>query len=444
MNFLFDFQSILLVIISIIGFYLFRNYNFRKFFLFFPTLIFCFHSGVFSLCVLSSLLLFTVIITRLFLKLQNEQWQTRLYWLTFAILIFGFIITEYINQHKLIQGAGIGLIFLLTASWISDVYLGRIKDNPPFLDLLSYFLFFPKLIAGPLEKTSNFYHQLLHQKSVNLLDNFQKAVPLILLGLLKKIIIADNLLQESEINLNIVQSSPYLLAFSFIHFVKIYADFSGMIDVVRGISILFGYQLLSNFSDPFLASGFKDYWNRWNISLSSWVHTYFYNPLSFALRSVFYKSTGIIVLVLSFLLITVWHGFSMTYLIFGILHIAFIIFESIYNVKWISEKSKNSEIFSRFIFLTILSLITLFFTNKSIQFPFEIIKSIFNPFNWLILLEKTQVLTLLFNFLLVASLYHSCKWFSSEKPLFSFRNSLILLLLIILWPQNPKAFIYEF
>ena len=156
MNFLFDLQSIVLVITSIIGFYTFSTFSFNKFFLILPTLVFFYHFGIIPFAFIFCLLLFTYLNTKLIFKISDEYWQTRLYWLTFLLLILVFVVTEYFGQMQLIQAAGLGLIILLAAGWISDVYFGRIKQQFSIIDFLVYFLFFPKLIAGPLEKTSNF------------------------------------------------------------------------------------------------------------------------------------------------------------------------------------------------------------------------------------------------------------------------------------------------
>jgi alginate O-acetyltransferase complex protein AlgI len=444
MNLLFNGYAILIILLSLIGFYGFRKSELSKLFLVLPTAFILLKFGAVALVSVLVLLTFTQYSTYLLLTITDEDKQTRLYWICFIILIAGLVVTEYINQQQPVLGVGLGLLFFLAAGWISDAYLGRIKQPVSYLNFVSYFLFFPKYIAGPVERSANFYQQLLDNKRGRIIHNLENGIPLILLGLFKKMVVADYLLQEADIVAPENYSSIYLILFAVIHFVKIFADFSGMIDVVRGIAALFGYQLLPNFNQPFNAIGFKDYWNRWHMSLSGWVLTYFYQPLSYAFRGVFTKATGAVVVILSFLLITVWHGLTFNYLIFGMLHAGFILAESAFGIKWINDTNSSLKMLSRIPFIILLSLVTLFFTNHPVQFPIGILKTIFSPQQLFTAMHVAQFKILIFNLILIAVLYLSSNWFDRKYALFSLRNGLILILLVLLWPENPKTFIYEF
>ena len=444
MNFFFNSYSILIILLSVVGYYCFRRSEGSKLFLFLPTLFILAQFGVLPILGVLSLLLFTLFSAKLLSITTDEDKQTRLYWIIFSALIAGLVATEYLNQQKHLFGVGFGLLFFLAAGWISDAYLGRIKQPLSFLNFVSYFLFFPKYIAGPVERSSNLYQQLIDNKKRKIIENLEIGISLILLGLFKKMVIADYLLQETDILIPENYSSLFLLFFSVFHFVKIFADFSGMIDIVRGIAELFGYQLLPNFNQPFLAVGFKDYWNRWHISLSNWVLNYFYQPLSYAFRDIFLKATGAVVLVLSFLLITVWHGLTLTYLIFGMLHVGFILTETVLGIKWVNYSNLFLQAISRMGLILLLSLVTLFFTNQSVQFPIKVLQTIFTPQHIFDAMDFSQITIILFNILLIGILYFTGKLFDRKYTLISFRNGFFLILLILLWPENPKTFIYEF
>jgi D-alanyl-lipoteichoic acid acyltransferase DltB (MBOAT superfamily) len=377
-------------------------------------------------------------------RINNEYKQTVAYWVLFLIAIFSIPIVSYFNGIKPVFGLGFGLLIFQSAGWISDVYYNRIKPPFPFLNFLAYFLFFPKYIAGPVERTENLYQQLSSNPQKSFIENLKTGFPLILLGLFKKVVVADNLIQESSLTNIDGYGSLYLIFFAVIHFVQIFADFSGMIDIVRGIAQLFGYELLINFNKPFASKGFRSYWNNWHISLSSWIFNYFFKPLSYALRHIFKSYTGAVLLFASFFLITSWHGLTANYLIFGLLHAGFILLETVFRINWINQSNPLLEFLTRIFFIILLSFITLFFSNMPLNFPVGIIKSIFNLSSILLYPTNEQLLVLVFNLGALFMLYFVGSFFERKLPLLSTRNILVLTAIIVLWPENPQTFIYAF
>jgi alginate O-acetyltransferase complex protein AlgI len=262
----------------------------------------------------------------------------------------------------------------------------------------------------------------------------------------KKIVIADNILgsTNSIFNYPTEQNLFILWPKAFFNFLKIYADFSGMIDVILGVSCLFGLDLLINFNNPLRASGFRDYWNRWHISLSKWVLEYFFKPLSYQFRNVTQKFTGAVVVILSFVIISIWHGYNWSYFIFGMLHALFIIIESAFNIKWIKDNNVFNKYLSHIFFFGIISLITLFFTEHTVSYPINYLLSLFNLKLLLIPISINEILTLLFGCFLLLILFQIEKMYSNPKPIASLRNLALLVILYLVWPENQQTFIYQF
>lgn len=183
-----------------------------------------------------------------------------------------------------------------------------------------YLSFFPKLIAGPIERSYDFLPQL--KNKINLkYENISHGCRLILWGVFKKMVIAEhlnNFLEPIFSNSEAYAGLPLMMAF-LLYTVEIYADFSGYTDIALGGARLLGFKLTNNFNRPFFAGSLTEFWRRWHISLSTWVNDYIFNPLSMWVSLRFnFKKWGIIFSVFfSFLLLGIWHGSDWTFAMFG-------------------------------------------------------------------------------------------------------------------------------
>lgn len=203
-------------------------------------------------------------------------------------------------------------------SYVFDIYRGKQKPVSNFVDYAVFVSFFPLLVAGPIERANH----LLPQVQKSRVFNYAQAVEgcrLILWGMIKKVIIADNLaVTVDEMfgnyqHFNGVSLIVGVIAFAF----QIYGDFSGYSDIALGTSKLFGFELLSNFRFPYFSRDIAEFWRRWHISLSSWFKDYLYVPLGGSkhgkLKAV--RNTFIIFLVSGF-----WHGASWSFIVWGLIH----------------------------------------------------------------------------------------------------------------------------
>lgn len=426
-------------------YWLIKSSKAKVFLLFIPGFYLLYSFGWIAVFTVLSLIILVYFFGKKIRKIEDENKADKIFWLVILSLLILFIGGEYFNDKYLIFGMGFGLLIFQLISFISDVYFGRVKDNYNWYAFLGYFIYFPKYAVGPVENTSNLFRKLNDQIVWDRIL-FEKGVFLILVGLFKKIVIADNILgaNTSIFDLNQEQNLLILWPNAFFNFLKIYADFSGMIDVILGVSCLFGLDLLINFNNPLKSSGFRDYWNRWHISLSKWVLEYFFKPVSFQLRNITKKFTGAVVVILSFVIISIWHGYNWSFFIFGLLHALFIILESAFNIKWIKENNVFIMYSSHVFLFMIISSITLFFTEESVSFPVNYLISLFNFKLLLNPISVNELQTLLFGIFLFVILLQIEKMYLKTKPLFSYQNIGLLTILYLCWPENPQNFIYQF
>ncbi len=203
-------------------------------------------------------------------------------------------------------------------SYVFDIYRGQQRPIKQFVDYAVFVSFFPLLVAGPIERANHLLPQV--QKSRNF--NYQQAVEgcrLILWGLFKKVVIADNLaIYVDDVYLHSDTYSSAKLCMGAIAFnFQIYGDFSGYSDIALGTAKLFGFELLSNFKFPYFSRDVAEFWRRWHISLSSWFRDYLYIPLGGSKlgKAKAVRNTFIIFLVSGF-----WHGASWNFIVWGGIH----------------------------------------------------------------------------------------------------------------------------
>lgn len=221
---------------------------------------------------------------------------------------------------------GLSYYVLQAISYLVDVYRGQLKAESDFVDFALYLGYFPKLIAGPIERARTFLPRLAQPR---LVDNqvIAKSTMLIFVGLGRKLLIADTLnasflpdVFEFPARYNPTELIIWLIIYAF----ALYNDFAGYTDIVRGISGLFGIELSPNFHAPYFSRNFTEFWKRWHITLSEWLRDYVYFPLSRILSraSPSHRNLANFVLppLLTMLVSGMWHGFSLNMIIWGGLH----------------------------------------------------------------------------------------------------------------------------
>ena len=226
---------------------------------------------------------------------------------------------------------GISFYTFQTLSYTIDVYRQKISPTRNLLQFAAFVAFFPQLVAGPIERASD----LLPQFSVGKRFDYNRAVyggMLMIYGFFKKVAVADNLAQwvdpvfanpEEYVNWQIIGA---FIAFGF----QVYTDFSGYSDIAIGLAAIFGFRLSTNFKTPFFSDSIRTFWTRWHITLYSWFRDYVYIPLGGS-RSTPAKRT--FNLLITFGLSGLWHGASLNYILFGLLHGGYYSVEKLYSKR---------------------------------------------------------------------------------------------------------------
>ncbi|WP_334091487.1 MBOAT family O-acyltransferase [Helicobacter typhlonius] len=193
------------------------------------------------------------------------------------------------------------------------------EENPAlegFFTLATYLSFFATFVAVPIMRSKDFFTQYHSQR---VFGNIDLILALLLFGLVKKVLIANYLGIYSAPILN----APFdyhaleLLCAAFAYSVQLYCDFSGYVNLVCAFGLMLGFTLPPNFNMPYMAKNLKDFWNRWHISLSTFIRDYIYIPLGGNKRGVFYTQVFVLI---AFGLSGLWHGNTLSFLIWGLLH----------------------------------------------------------------------------------------------------------------------------
>jgi D-alanyl-lipoteichoic acid acyltransferase DltB (MBOAT superfamily) len=220
--------------------------------------------------------------------------------------------------HRLALPVGISFFTFQTLSYTIDVFRRRLRAETDFVRAATFVAFFPQLVAGPIERASSLLPQIGPKHPVRY-ENFQAALPLILWGLFKKVVVADSIsvVVDTAYDAPKSYSGPILALATFFFAIQIYCDFSGYSDIAIGVARLFGIRLMTNFRQPYLARSISDFWQRWHISLTTWFRDYVYIPLG-GNRVGRLRWAGNVLVV--FLLSGMWHGANWTFLVWGALH----------------------------------------------------------------------------------------------------------------------------
>jgi alginate O-acetyltransferase complex protein AlgI len=220
---------------------------------------------------------------------------------------------------RIILPPGISFYTFQEIAYIVDVYKRKLPAAESLLDYALFISLFPHLIAGPIQRPSHLLPQVQHQRSFRS-DRFFDGILLILSGLFRKCVIADNcaLLANAAFSGSLGPSNLPVLAIGTYAFAwQIYGDFSGYSDIARGSAQLLGFHFMVNFRQPYLATSMQDFWRRWHISLSSWLRDYLYIPLGGSAGPGHNTYRNLFV---TMLLGGLWHGANWTFVMWGWLH----------------------------------------------------------------------------------------------------------------------------
>lgn len=273
-----------------------------------------------------------------------------------------------IPLSELVLPLGVSFFMFQSVGYVIDVYRDKYQPEKNFCKLLLFVSFFPQMVQGPISRFDALAPQLLVQRSVDYTD-LKYGIQLVMWGYFKKLVIAD----RTAVLVNTVMDDPWshsgsVLAFAiFFYCIQLYGDFSGGIDITRGVARMFGIDLAENFRRPIFSTSLTDFWRRWHITLGAWMRDYLFYPLSlskpfgrlgkFTRKHIKGKLGKIIPTSLAtfiiYFVIGIWHGANWRYVAFGFWNGAIITTSLLLApkfVQWkeklhINEKSKGWHLF---------------------------------------------------------------------------------------------------
>ena len=268
----------------------------------------------------------------------------------------------------------IGLSFhtFQAMSYTIEVYRRNQTAERNFVVYAVYVLFYPQLVAGPIERPQNILPQLHTFRAYNK-DNVRTGLSQMLWGFFKKVVIADRLAMIVDYSyLHTHQMSGVALLFAAIAYsFQIYCDFSGYSDIALGAARVMNITLMDNFKQPYLSATITAFWRKWHISLSSWFRDYVYIPLGGNRKSISRTHLNVF---LVFLLSGLWHGANFTFVVWGALHGLLVVIAAVTNPKL--PKTRVYQLFSiLFTFLTV-TILWVFFRSPNINTALAYIKRI--------------------------------------------------------------------
>lgn len=399
MNFLFCFIILIVVLFTFYN----VSANQKVYVLFISSIIFI---AVLSLSVAIFSLLFTLLNFYFGIILENvhknDRIKDRWFWL-FIILNIGILaFYKYVNPFfaginasffsegiysnvpygTIMIPIGISYYTFQSLGYLIRIDRGSEKAERNFASFATYLLFFPKFLSGPVERSNLFLPQL--KKPINFhRSNLVVGSRLLLWGLFKKVVIADNLYGAVS---QVYGDIHHFLGISLIivlivQTIYIYCDFSGYTDIALGIAKCFGLNLMDNFNRPFLAKNVSEFWRRWHISLSSWCNDFIYNPFIVKYRR-FGNRAVIFAIFLTFFIVGIWHGANGTFVILGLLQGVAIVYEfrtKRYRLKVASRYSKSSvNTFSRIMVFLFMAFSMVFFFANTVSDACYLISHLFS------------------------------------------------------------------
>lgn len=335
-----------------------------------------------------------------------------------------------INLFSIVLPLGISFYTFKNASYLIDVYKNRVNPEKNFINYFTYIAMFPSLIQGPIVRYKDID---LKDKKISF-DNFAMGVERFIIGLSKKVILADTLakLVTSLTNME-VQTVVSLWVKATSDIVKLYLDFSGYTDMAIGLGLMIGIKIMENFDYPLSTYSVTSFWRKWHISLSSWFKDYIYIPLGGNRKGKFRKYFNIFVV---WFLTGLWHGASWNFILWGLYFGTILVIEKRFFLKFF-EKHKiignmvtNILVVIGFVFFynekNILDIFIKMFTGKGISFTNE--STNYYLLNYLVLL----IISFIACTPLLKNIINKCKKNKNLNIVISIVEPIILIGLLVL------------
>ena len=282
---------------------------------------------------------------------------------------------------SLLLPIGFSFYVLQAISYLLDIHHGQAQPAGNFVDFALYLGYFPKLLSGPIERPARFFSTLQTDRRVTNVD-FARSLGLILVGLVRKVIIADRInallpptVFSNPASFSSLDKLAWLLVFTF----GLYNDFQGYTTIVRGLSGLFGIELSPNFRQPFFSHSLSDFWTRWHISLSFWLRDYIFFPTRRWLMQHRWPQWIAMVAppLLTMLASGLWHGMYATMLVWGAIHGLYLVGEQLLRGRRAAQPSWWRHALSVLFIFCLTTLAFAVFASSSLHAAFNYVTGLF-------------------------------------------------------------------
>lgn len=321
-------------------------------------------------------------------------------------ILLGRTESSALHRIDILVPLGISFYTLKSIGYVIDVYRGRNRAERNFFKLALFISYFPAIVQGPIDRYGDLAAQLYGKHHFDY-RRVMFGIQRMLWGYIKKLVIADRaaiIVNEVLLNYEEKGYAGFVIFIAMcLYAFQIYADFSGGMDIVCGVSEILGISLTENFRRPFLGRSIAEYWQRWHITLGAWMRTYVFYPLSLspafsklgkACRKRFGDSVGKVIApslasFIVFLLIGIWHGAEWKYVIYGVYQAIFVstgtLFEGLYDtVRLRLNIDQSAGTFKVFQILRTFFIVTMgrYISNaKSVSDIFGLLKATFTHYN---------------------------------------------------------------
>lgn len=289
----------------------------------------------------------------------------------FIISNINSIFSSNISLLNIVLPIGISFYTFQIISYEVDVYRGKVKASKNLIEFMTYVFLFPQLIAGPIVRYESVNKELKSRKVT--FDDFSSGVNRFVIGLFKKVVIANNIGELCNILVGSTEVSVLLYwVLGISYMLQIYFDFSGYSDIAIGIGKMIGFKFPENFNYPYIADSVTNFWRRWHMTLSSWFKDYVYIPLGGNRVSILKHIRNIFIV---WMLTGLWHGASWNFIIWGLYFGVILIIEKYFLNKVLEKLPKVIRIIYTS-FVVMISFII--FSSNNLDSAFTIIKGLFS------------------------------------------------------------------
>jgi len=374
----------------------------------------------------------------------------------FSFLLHGFGLKNPIPYLSILLPIGLSFHTFQAMSYTIEVYRGHQKAEKHFGIYSLYVMFYPQLVAGPIERPQNLLHQFRERYNFDY-HRVVEAFKLIVWGFVKKLVIADRL----AIYVNAVYNHPEhhngmtLLLATIFFAIQIYCDFSAYSDIAIGVAKVMGFKLMTNFNRPYFARNISEFWKRWHISLSTWFKDYLYISLGGNRVSIprWYFN-----LLFVFIVSGLWHGANWTFIIWGALNGFYLVFgiitysfrEKIAKLVGLDQLPKINRLIQVLTTFGLSCFAWIFFRANNVRDAFEIIKKIFT-FKGPIFIENPSMIIYAFSgVLLIFIVELKQEYYRGNFSFFNNKNwivrhlsySFLIILILLFGVFDGGQFIY--